>query len=84
MGQTALQIHGEGLDAAAVAEATREWTGLSAGPELAAFLDRHESPDGRQIPAPAGLLAELRPYQRVGLSWLHFLAKLGLGAQDRG
>jgi SNF2 family DNA or RNA helicase len=29
---------------------------------------------------PAGLSAELRPYQRRGLSWLAFLDRLGLGA----
>ena len=32
------------------------------------------------VATPAGFLAELRPYQRRGLSWLAFLAELGLGA----
>ncbi|MEU8172122.1 DEAD/DEAH box helicase [Microbispora hainanensis] len=32
------------------------------------------------IAAPAGLSAELRPYQRRGLAWLAFLDRLGLGA----
>ena len=58
----------------------REWTGLSAGPGLEATLARLSSPEARQIPIPPGLLAELRPYQRGGLSWLHFMTKLGLGA----
>jgi non-specific serine/threonine protein kinase len=65
---------------AALPETDREWTGLSAGPELQATLDRLRSPDARQIPSPPELRAELRPYQRSGLSWLHFLTQLGLGA----
>ena len=65
---------------ASVPETTREWTGLTAGPVLEATLDRLKSPDARQIPSPPGLRAELRPYQRSGLSWLHFLTQLGLGA----
>jgi non-specific serine/threonine protein kinase len=64
----------------ALDETTREWTGLTAGPVLEATLARLGSPDERHIPSPAGLRGELRPYQRSGLSWLHFLAQLGLGA----
>ncbi len=64
----------------ALPETTREWTGLTAGPVLEATLDRLKSPDAREVPSPPGLHAELRPYQRIGLSWLHFLAQLGLGA----
>jgi SNF2 family DNA or RNA helicase len=39
------------------------------------------------IPTPAGFQGTLRPYQERGLSWLHFLARLGLGgilADDMG
>jgi superfamily II DNA or RNA helicase len=39
------------------------------------------------VPPPAGLRAELRPYQRQGLSWLHFLREYGFGgilADDMG
>ena len=32
------------------------------------------------LPQPAGLAGQLRPYQRYGLSWLAFLQPLGLGA----
>jgi len=64
---------------AALPETVREWTGLTAGPAFEE-LDRLKSPDARQIPSPPGLRAELRPYQRGGLSWLHFLTRLGLGA----
>ena len=40
-----------------------------------------------EIPPPAGLRTELRPYQRVGYSWLRLLADHGLGgclADDMG
>jgi superfamily II DNA or RNA helicase len=76
-------LAGAGLErdgAAALPETTREWTGLTAGPELEAMLNRLQSPDARHVSPPPGLRAELRPYQRSGLSWLHFLSKLGLGA----
>ncbi|HVS34311.1 MAG TPA: DEAD/DEAH box helicase [Gemmataceae bacterium] len=63
-----------------IPEAAREWTGLKAGPALEAMLKQVEAPDARQVPPPPDLKAELRPYQRIGLSWLHFLAQLGLGA----
>jgi SNF2 family DNA or RNA helicase len=39
------------------------------------------------VPTPAGFSGTLRPYQERGLSWLHFLARLGLGgilADDMG
>ncbi len=34
----------------------------------------------REIPTPATLDGELRPYQQRGLAWLSFLSSLGLGA----
>ncbi|GIE98215.1 helicase HelZ [Paractinoplanes rishiriensis] len=39
------------------------------------------------LPTPIGFQGKLRPYQERGLSWLHFLARLGLGgilADDMG
>ena len=39
------------------------------------------------VPTPAAFHGTLRPYQERGLSWLHFLARLGLGgilADDMG
>jgi hypothetical protein len=33
-----------------------------------------------ELPQPAGLEGTLRPYQRRGYSWLHFLKRWGLGA----
>ncbi len=76
-------LAGAGLDrdlTATLPEATREWTGLTAGPGLEATLSRLTAHDTRQIPPPSGLRAELRPYQLSGLGWLHFLTQLGLGA----
>ena len=68
-------------DAAAdLPQASREWTGLTAGPMLEATLNRLKSPEAQLDPNPPGLRAELRPYQRSGVTWLRFLTQLGLGA----
>ena len=58
--------------------AIREWTGLSVGAELDAVLEGLRSPELQK--EPRELKAELRPYQRVGYSWLRFVVRLGLGA----
>jgi superfamily II DNA or RNA helicase len=58
----------------------REWTGLTAGPELNAMLEQLRSPETTQEAAPPGLKAELRPYQQTGFAWLRFTTRLGLGA----
>jgi non-specific serine/threonine protein kinase len=65
---------------AALPQEARAWTGLTAGPGLEATLHRLAPHDARHIPSPPALRAELRTYQRSGLSWLHLLAQLGLGA----
>ncbi len=67
----------EGADAPAT---IHEWSGVTAGPELEKILQDLRSPDSLLEPAPPGLKAELRPYQRTGYGWLRFLARLGLGA----
>jgi non-specific serine/threonine protein kinase len=64
------------------------WSRVEAGPWLASVLDGLRSPDGLAAadPGPA-LRAELRPYQRVGVRWLHWLHTIGLGgclADDMG
>jgi SNF2 family DNA or RNA helicase len=41
-------------------------------------LTRHE--ELAELPQPASLHGDLRPYQRFGYSWLHFLRRWGLGA----
>jgi non-specific serine/threonine protein kinase len=66
----------------------REWAGIQAGEWLEGVLAELREPArlgaGVEIP---GLQAQLRPYQAVGVNWLWFLARLGLGgclADDMG
>jgi non-specific serine/threonine protein kinase len=66
--------------AAAIPETTRAWTGVQAGAWLEELLGKLRAPDPAETRDPAGLRAELRPYQRIGTQWLHFLTRLGLGA----
>jgi len=57
------------------------WTRVVAGPWLAEVLRGLRRPDGlARVDAGAALHGTLRPYQQVGLRWLHLLARLGLGA----
>ena len=58
--------------------AIREWSGLTAGPELESVLKGLRSPE--LWDDPPDLKAVLRPYQRIGYSWLRFVVRLGLGA----
>jgi non-specific serine/threonine protein kinase len=59
-------------------EGGSEWSEVIAGKNLQALLDQLREPaDVETIP---GLKATLRPYQKRGTSWLHFLSRLGLGA----
>lgn len=65
-----------------------EWSEVIAGKWLTAQLDALRSPDMLDsIDRNAGLCAELRPYQKVGVQWLWTLRGLGLGgclADDMG
>lgn len=48
---------------------------------LAEWLEKLHQPERLdELPQPAGLQGELRPYQRHGYSWLHYLRRWGLGA----
>jgi SNF2 family DNA or RNA helicase len=48
---------------------------------LAEWLDRLSGSEKlEQLPQPAGLHAQLRPYQGHGFSWLAFMRRAGLGA----
>jgi non-specific serine/threonine protein kinase len=59
-------------------DATRAWSEVIAGKGLQSILDGlKEPPMLDDIP---GLKAQLRPYQKRGVGWLHFSARLGLGA----
>jgi non-specific serine/threonine protein kinase len=63
------------------AEAQRSWVHVEAGEAMRQVLAGLRDP-GRlgAVETGDGLKATLRPYQRDGLAWLHFLAELGLGA----
>ena len=58
-----------------------DWSRIVAGPWLAKTLEGLQRPDAlaRVDPGDA-LLTRLRPYQQVGVRWLHLLSTLGLGA----
>jgi non-specific serine/threonine protein kinase len=58
-----------------------DWTSVVAGPWLAETLKGLRSPEGlAQVDPGRGLRGTLRPYQEVGVRWLHLLSRLGLGA----
>jgi non-specific serine/threonine protein kinase len=60
---------------------TAAWSEVVAGPWLAEALAGLRGPQGLAAIEPgAALRATLRPYQEVGLRWLHLLARLRLGA----
>ncbi len=65
-----------------------DWSEVIAGKWLSSRLDALRSPELRSdIEANAGLSAELRPYQKVGVQWLSTLRSLELGgclADDMG
>ncbi len=57
------------------------WSRVAAGPWLADTLKGLRSPEGlARIDPGRALRGSLRPYQRVGVRWLHLLSRLGLGA----
>lgn len=58
-----------------------QWSHVAAGPWLAEALKGLRSPEGlAKVDPGAALHGTLRPYQEVGLRWLHLLSSLGLGA----
>jgi superfamily II DNA or RNA helicase len=68
--------------------AEREWSGIQPGQWLDDVLTELRDPSRLDAEANTpGLHAQLRPYQAVGVNWLGFLARLGLGgclADDMG
>ncbi|MCC6747132.1 MAG: DEAD/DEAH box helicase [Deltaproteobacteria bacterium] len=79
----------EALRLLAGAEVTRDgpsgadpdWSRVVAGPWLAETLKGLRSPDALAAVDPGRELhGTLRPYQQVGVRWLHLLSRLGLGA----
>ena len=67
------------LDDEGELEAIRPWTHVRAGADLRRLLQRMREPTTRAAD-DEGLRAKLRPYQRRGVAWLHFLTRMGLGA----
>ena len=64
-------------------ESDRPWVQVTAGAALRKLLSRLRRPDTleqRELVAAEALRGTLRPYQREGLAWLHFVTGLGLGA----
>ena len=60
---------------------TAEWGQVKAGVWFAEALAQCRHPETLASALPGDtLLAELRPYQQVGVRWLSFLTRLGLGA----
>jgi non-specific serine/threonine protein kinase len=58
-----------------------DWSQVVAGPWLAETLKALRSPEGlARVEPGSALRGELRPYQQVGVRWLHLLSRLGLGA----
>ena len=61
--------------------ASPEWAQVNAGPWLAEMLAGLRGPQGlAAVEAGPDLHATLRPYQQIGLRWLHLLSRLRLGA----
>ena len=57
------------------------WAHVEAGDELREVLTRLRHPETLDSVDPGERLqATLRPYQRIGVSWMNFLTRLGLGA----
>ena len=58
-----------------------DWSQVLAGPWLRETLARLRAPgEGQDADPGQELRGLLRPYQRVGVRWLHLLSSLGLGA----
>jgi SNF2 family DNA or RNA helicase len=60
--------------------AIADWSRVTAGPWLAETLQALRAPDGAGADPGRALQGTLRPYQKVGVRWLHLLSGLGLGA----
>jgi superfamily II DNA or RNA helicase len=77
-------LSGAGSRGAADAEtegARREWSSVVAGDWLAQTLRTLRAPEQLAAVHPGTELhATLRPYQELGVRWLHLLVQLGLGA----
>ena len=72
---------GIGEQQAEAAVAAAQWGHVTAGPWFAETLAACRNPETLAAGLPGDKLrADLRPYQQVGVQWLSFLTRLGLGA----
>ncbi len=67
-------------EAAEVPAPAGDWSRVAAGTWLATTLAGLRDPRALAAATPRALRATLRPYQDVGVRWLRFLSRLGLGA----
>jgi superfamily II DNA or RNA helicase len=77
----------QGDAASLVPEAAKEWVGISAGQHLEKVLQELRHPERVPDATPPGIRTDLRPYQQIGVHWLRFMTRLGLGpclADDMG
>jgi non-specific serine/threonine protein kinase len=65
---------------AAVPERADDWSRVVAGDWLATTLAHLRTPEALAAANPDALRTVLRPYQAIGVRWLWFLSRLGLGA----
>jgi superfamily II DNA or RNA helicase len=65
---------------AAAAEGGGDWSRVVAGEWLATTLTHLRTPEALATANPESLRTALRPYQAIGVRWLWFLSRLGLGA----
>jgi non-specific serine/threonine protein kinase len=61
-------------------ESIEEWSSRTAGGWLAKVLEDLQRPEPEKLGLDEELRATLRPYQKIGVSWLWRLGQLGLGA----
>jgi non-specific serine/threonine protein kinase len=74
-------LTGAGVTEGGATGADPDWSRVVAGPWLAQVLKGLRSPDELDSVDPGSELhGALRPYQEIGVRWLHLLSRLGLGA----
>jgi superfamily II DNA or RNA helicase len=69
---------GAGPELTGFADTQISWGQVIAGKALASTLAQLRDPS--EMEPPSTLKAQLRPYQKRGLAWLHFMQELGFGA----
>ena len=67
-------------EAAPAPERGGDWSRVVAGEWLAQTLAHLRTPEALSVATPEALRTALRPYQAIGVRWLWFLSRLGLGA----